>query len=128
MANSIAGGGYGPYDTVAIPFYVSGSGRKDPNPLYLDGEAYTTQREVTKSGKTNDGSFTVSVVGAYCRTYNIQMVAEQASDTPLHSVRNLFYRPSGRNRQPVMLRPIGTMIIFADGHFENNDYPPVDRL
>lgn len=122
LANSIAGGGYGPYDTVAIPFTVSGSGRKTIT-LYLDGEAYDT-KEVTKSGKTN-GSFTVPLSGLTVGRHNIQMVAElEASDTLTLRSESIFIDLLKKPATGYAPAPfIGTMIIFADGRiFENNDY------
>lgn len=122
LANSIAGGGYGPYDTVAIPFTVSGSGRKTIT-LYLDGEAYDT-KEVTKSGKTN-GSFTVPLSGLTVGRHNVQMVAElEASDTLTLRSESIFIDLLKKPATGYAPAPfIGTMIIFSDGRiFENNDY------
>lgn len=122
LANSIAGGGYGPYDTVAIPFTVSGSGRKTIS-LYLDGKAYDT-KEVTKSGKTN-GSFTVPLSGLTVGRHNVQMVAElEASDTLTLRSESIFIDLLKKPATGYAPAPfIGTMIIFPDGRiFENNDY------
>lgn len=58
LANSIAGGGYGMYSTVNIPYAVSGSGTKVVS-IYLDGAQYDAAT-VTRSGTTN-GSFSIPV-------------------------------------------------------------------
>ena len=122
LANSIAGGGYGPYDTVAIPFTVSGSGSKTIT-LYLDGQPFDT-KVINKSGKTN-GSFTVPMAGLSTGRHNVQMVAElEASDTLTLYSESVFIDLLKSNAAGVAPAPfIGTMITFPDGRiFEGSDY------
>lgn len=122
LANTVATGGYGPYDTVAIPFTVSGSGSKTVS-LYLDGRPFDT-KVVNKSGKTN-GSFSVPMGGLATGRHNIQIVAElEASDAlTLHSesifIDLLKSDATGGTPAPF----IGAMIVFPDGRvFEGSDY------
>lgn len=122
LANSIAGGGYSPYDTVTIPFTVQGSGTKTVN-LYLDGQPYDT-KVVNKSGKTN-GSFAIPMTALTLGRHNIQMVAELEASETLTLVSESIYidflkKPASGN---VSAPFIGTMIIFPDGRiFEGSDY------
>ena len=122
LANSIAGGGYGPDETVTIPFTVSGSGSKTIT-LYLDGQEYKST-VVTKSGKTN-GSFSVPMSGLTLGCHNVQMVATLEASETLTLVSESVYidllkkDAAGRVSAPF----IGTMIIFPDGRiFEGSDY------
>ncbi len=122
LANTIAGGGYGPYDTVAIPFTVSGSGSKTVS-LYLDGQPFDT-KVINKSGKTN-GSFTVPMAGLSTGRHNVQMVAElEASDTLTLYSESVFIdllKANALGKAPAPF--IGAMIIFSDGRiFEGTDY------
>lgn len=122
MANSIAGGGYKPEETVSIPFTVSGSGSKTIS-LYLDGQPFDT-RTVTKSGKTS-GSFAVPMKGLTTGRHNVQMVAElEASETLTLQSESIFIdllKADASGMAPSAF--IGTMIIFKDGRiFENEDY------
>lgn len=122
LANTIAGGGYGPYDTVAIPFTVSGSGSKTVS-LYLDGQPFDT-KVINKSGKTN-GSFTVPMAGLTTGRHNVQMVAElEASETLTLYSESVFIDLLKANAAGVAPAPfIGAMIIFPDGRiFEGTDY------
>ena len=122
LANSIAGGGYTPYETVTIPFTVQGSGSKTIN-LYLDGQPYDT-KVVNKSGKTN-GSFAVPMSALTVGRHNIQMVAELEASETLTLLSESIYidllkKPATGNVSTPFL---GTMIIFPDGRiFEGNDY------
>lgn len=122
LANSIAGGGYNPYDTVTIPFTVQGSGTKSVN-LYLDGQPYDT-KVVNKSGKTN-GSFAIPMTSLTLGRHNVQMVAELEATETLTLVSESIYidflkKPASGN---VSAPFIGTMIIFPDGRiFEGSDY------
>lgn len=122
LANTIAGGGYGPYDTVAIPFTVSGSGSKTVS-LYLDGKPFDT-KVINKSGKTN-GSFTVPMAGLATGRHNVQMVAElEASETLTLYSESVFIDLLKSDATGVAPAPfIGAMIIFSDGRiFEGTDY------
>lgn len=122
LANTIAGGGYKPNETVAIPFTVSGSGSKTVS-LYLDGRPFDT-KVINKSGKTN-GSFTVPMTGLSTGRHNVQMVAElEASDTLTLYSESVFIDLLKANALGEAPAPfIGTMIIFPDGRiFEGTDY------
>ncbi len=122
LANTIAGGGYNPYDTVAIPFTVSGSGSKTVS-LYLDGKPFDT-KVINKSGKTN-GSFTVPMAGLATGRHNVQMVAElEASETLTLYSESVFIDLLKADATGVAPAPfIGAMIIFSDGRiFEGADY------
>ena len=122
LANSIAGGGYTPYDTVTIPFTVQGSGTKTIN-LYLDGQPYDT-KVVNKSGKTN-GSFAIPMTSLALGRHNVQMVAELEASETLTLVSESIYidflkKPASGN---VSAPFIGTMITFPDGRiFEGANY------
>ena len=72
-AASLANGGYGPADTISIPYAVSGSGEKTVF-LYVDGNQRSTA-SVTRSGTTN-GSFDIAASGLTSGRHNIQLVAE----------------------------------------------------
>lgn len=122
LANTIAGGGYGPYNTVAIPFTVSGSGSKTVS-LYLDGKPFDT-KVINKSGKTN-GSFAVPMAGLATGRHNVQMVAElEASETLTLYSESVFIDLLKADATGVAPAPfIGAMIIFSDGRiFEGADY------
>lgn len=121
-ANTIAGGGYGPYDTVSIPFTVSGSGSKTVT-LYLDGQSFDT-KVINKSGKTN-GSFAIPMSGLTTGRHNVQMVAElEASETLTLYSESIFIDLLKANAAGVAPAPfIGAMITFPDGRiFEGTDY------
>lgn len=122
LANTIAGGGYKPNETVAIPFTVSGSGSKTVS-LYLDGRPFDT-KVINKSGKTN-GSFTVPMTGLSTGRHNVQMVAElEASDALTLYSESVFIDLLKANALGEAPAPfIGAMIIFPDGRiFEGTDY------
>lgn len=110
LANSIANGGYGVYDTVNIPYAVSGSGTKVIT-VYLDGVQYNTAT-VTRSGTTN-GSFGISMTGLSFGRHTIQMVAEMEAATGLVLKSESIYIDIFKSGADVPL--IGTKLRFADG-------------
>ena len=110
LANSIANGGYGAYDTVNIPYSVSGSGTKVIT-VYLDGVQYNTAT-VTRSGTTN-GSFGISMTGLSFGRHTIQMVAEMEAATGLVLKSESIYIDIFKSGADVPL--IGTKLRFADG-------------
>lgn len=110
LANSIAGGGYGAYETVSIPYAVSGSGTKTIT-VYLDGVQYNTAT-VTRSGTTN-GSFGISMTGLSLGRHTIQMVAEMEADNGLVLKSESIYIDIFKSGTDVPL--IGTMLSFTDG-------------
>jgi len=122
LSNSIAGGGYGPYDTAIIPFTVSGSGNKTVSVL-LDGNAYDS-KTVTKSGKTN-GSFNIPMTALAVGRHNIQLVASLEASDDLTLLSESIYidilkKPAVGN---VSTPFIGTMIIFPDGRtFDDTEF------
>ena len=110
LANSIAGGGYGVYDTVNIPYAVSGSGTKVVT-VYLDGMQYNTAT-VTRSGTTN-GSFGISMTGLSFGRHTIQMVAEMEVSSGLVLRSESIYIDIFKSGADAPL--IGTKLRFADG-------------
>lgn len=121
LANSIAGGGYGPNDTAVIPFTVSGSGSKTVT-LYLDGNAYDS-KTVNKSGKTN-GSFAVPMTGLTLGRHNVQLVADmEASDTLTLVSESIYIDLLKKDAAGHVSAPfIGTMIVFPDGRIFDADH------
>ena len=117
LANSISGGGYGSYDTVSIPYAVSGSGTKVVT-LYVDGKQQNAAT-VTRSGTTN-GSFNLSMTGFSVGRHTVQIVAEMEATPDLVLKSESIYLDllKSGNSAPF----IGTMMNFPDGRIFTTDH------
>ena len=117
LANSISGGGYGSYDTVSIPYAVSGSGTKVVT-LYVDGKQQNAVT-VTRSGTTN-GSFNLSMTGFSVGRHTVQIVAEMEATPDLVLKSESIYLDllKSGNSAPF----IGTMMNFPDGRIFTTDH------
>ena len=117
LANSISGGGYGSYDTVSIPYAVSGSGTKVVT-LYVDGKQQNVAT-ITRSGTTN-GSFNLSMTGFSVGRHTVQIVAEMEATPDLVLKSESIYLDllKSGNSAPF----IGTMMNFPDGRIFTTDH------
>ena len=117
LANSIANGGYGAYDTVNIPYAVSGSGTKVVT-LYVDGRQQNAIT-VTRSGTTN-GSFNLSLSGLAVGRHTVQMVAEmEASEDLTLRSESIYFDIFKRGSSATL---IGTKHQFKDGRIFTSDH------
>ncbi len=117
LANSIANGGYGAYDTVSIPYAVSGSGTKVVT-LYVDGKQQNAVT-VTRSGTTN-GSFNLSMSGLSVGRHTVQMVAEMEASEALTLRSDSIYFDIFKRGSSAPL--IGTKHRFKDGRIFTSDH------
>lgn len=117
LANSISGGGYGSYDTVSIPYAVSGSGTKVVT-LYVDGKQQNAAT-VTRSGTTN-GSFNLSMTGFSVGRHTVQIVAEMEATPDLVLKSESIYLDLLKSGSSAPF--IGTMMNFPDGRIFTTDH------
>ena len=117
LANSISSGGYGSYDTVSIPYAVSGSGTKVVT-LYVDGKQQNAAT-VTRSGTTN-GSFNLSMTGLSVGRHTVQLVAEMEASSDLTLKSESIYLDLLKSGSSAPF--IGTMMNFSDGRIFTSDH------
>lgn len=113
LAASLADGGYGAYDTVSIPFAVSGSGAKTVF-LYVDGNQQNAE-SISRSGTTNS-SLSLSMTGLTAGRHTIQMVAEMEAGDGLTLKSESIYFDILKSGGSAPF--IGLMITHADGRIQ----------
>ncbi len=109
IASGIAQGGFGVYDTVEIPYAVSGTGTKSVA-LYVDG-VQRNLHSVTRSGTTNS-NFTLDMAGLAVGRHTVQMVAEMEQDGLTLKSESIYFDIFKRGSSSPF---VGTKIVHPDG-------------